>query len=375
VTQPSDALIRAAQAAGRRMADGKTPLILNEWYVAAFADELGRHLTGRKLLNRRVVMYRTENGEAVAMDDRCAHRSFPLSNGKLEGDSVVCAYHGFRYDSKGDCIEVPSQPKCPKGIGVRNFPLVERGPLVWIWMGDPALADESKIPALPWLTEPQWTFSKGYYAHPGNYVSLHENLLDLTHLSFLHAGTIGTPDYASAPYEVQLEEGRYLLTRRVAPTRLAPVWGKSTGIETDTAARIATSEFVSPSLHIVTVLFYDLALPEADRPMYRIRTAHIPVPESNTSTHYFIVHGRDFAAGNQWVTNFMHEGLFAAFKEDVVGLGKLEQMLADSDDESYYEMSVASDGPAVAMRRYLKKRADEEAAPQNSLQGDTRAVR
>lgn len=344
------------------MADRNTPLILNEWYVAAFADELGRQLTGRKLLNKRVVMYRTENGEPVAIDDRCAHRSFPLSSGKLDGDTLVCAYHGFRYDSKGDCIDVPSQPTCPKGIGVRRYPLVERGSLVWIWLGDPALADAAKIPAMPWLTEPQWTFSKGRYAHPGNYVSLHENLLDLTHLSFLHANTIGTPDYASAPYETQLDEGYFRLTRRVAPTRLAPVWAKSTGIQTDTAARIATSEFVSPSLHIVTVNFYDLSLPEASRPVYQIRTAHIPVPETNTSTHYFIVNGRDFAPGNQGVTNFMHEGLFAAFQEDVIGLGKLEQMLADTDNDDYFEMSVASDGPAIAMRRYLKKRADEEAA-------------
>ncbi len=359
MTMPSPGLLRASAAAGAHMADRNTPLIRNEWYVAAFSSELGRTLTKRKLLGRNVVMYRTRDGRPVALDDRCAHRSFPLSAGRLEEDTIVCGYHGFRYDRAGDCIEVPSQAKCPKGIGVRAYPVIEQDPLVWIWMGDPLHVDQRRIPSLPWLSSADWAVSQGYFPLSASYVSLHENLMDLTHLGYLHAKSFGTADYALAPYETRLEDGHYVLLRRVVPTRLPPVWAQPTGILGDTAARIAQSEFVSPGLHVVTVDFYDSALAPAARTTFQIRTAHIPTPESQTSTHYFIVHGRNFALDQPPVTQFMHEQLFKAFQEDVSGLCAIEHTLIEAGDEAY-EISVASDAAGVAMRKYLKRRADEE---------------
>jgi nitrite reductase/ring-hydroxylating ferredoxin subunit len=393
MTLPSNSLIRAARVAGRSMADRTTPFIFNEWYVAGFAHEFDRTLRKRKILGHNLVLFRTTGGQPIALDDRCAHRSYPLSASKLDGDTIVCGYHGLRYNAAGDCIEVPSQAKCPKGIGVARYPLVERGPLVWIWMGAANLADPARIPHQPWLEASDWERSQGYFALPASYVSLHENLMDLTHLSFLHAESFGTADYAAAPYEAIVEDGedaaqaagaacgagvggavataagvgyaadtppRFVLNRRVMPTTLPPVWAEPTGILGNTAARIVSSEFVSPALHVVTAWFHDTAVPLAGRPEFTIRTAHIPTPESLTSTHYFIVHGRDFALGNPAVTQFMHEQLFHAFAEDVAGLSAVEQTLAEAGDEPY-EMSVASDRASVAMRRYLKRRSDQEA--------------
>jgi vanillate O-demethylase monooxygenase subunit len=362
MTRPSPNALKGVHKVGELLADRHTPFVENEWYVAAFADEVGRALLARTLLDKRVVLYRTGDGRAVALDDRCAHRSFPLSAGRLDGDTLVCGYHGFRYDHRGDCIEVPSQATCPKGIGVHAYPLAERGPLLWIWLGDAARADATKIPDQRWMDSPDWVWSKGYFHLKGNYVALHENLLDLTHLSFVHAQSFGSPDYAKAPFETRLEEGRYAIERRVVPTRLPPVWAEPTGITGPSAARIATSAFLAPGLHNVSVTFYDSALPESGRREFRIRTAHIPTPESHGSTHYFIVHGRDFAQGDDGVTRFMHEQLFKAFEEDVVALELLEQTLARADSGEFYEMSVASDVPAVTMRKYLKRRAQAERA-------------
>jgi vanillate O-demethylase monooxygenase subunit len=351
------------------MADRTTPFIFNEWYVAAFSHEVDRTLRKRKILGRNVVLFRTLTGSPVALEDRCAHRSFPLSASKLDGDTIVCGYHGLRYDTLGNCIEVPSQSRCPKGIGVASYPLVERGPLLWIWMGAPEPADPNNIPRQSWLETPDWERSQGYIALQASYVSLHENLMDLTHLSYLHAATFGTSDYASAPYEVVIEDDleacakgkrpRFVLNRQVAPTTLPPVWAQPTGISGNTAARIVSSEFVSPALHVVTVRFHDTALPAGGRPRFEVRTAHIPTPETLTSTHYFIVHGRDFARADPSVTQFMHEQLFKAFAEDVAGLTAVEQNLAEAGDEPF-EMSLASDRAAVAMRRYLKRRSDHE---------------
>jgi phenylpropionate dioxygenase-like ring-hydroxylating dioxygenase large terminal subunit len=359
MTLPASSLIRAARTASRSMADRTTPFIFNEWYVAAFADEVNRTLLKRKLLGRNLVLFRTEAGKPVALEDRCAHRSFPLSASKLDGDTIVCGYHGLRYDAQGNCIEVPSQTKCPKGIGVANYALVERGPVLWIWMGAVELADEARIPRQPWLESADWERSQGYFMLRANYVSLHENLMDLTHLSYLHAASFGTPDYAAAPYEAVIEGGRFTLNRSVVPTKLPPVWAEPTGIVGDGAARIVASVFESPALHVVTAQFTDTAAPAAERRQFEVRTAHIPTPETLTSTHYFIVHGRDFAHGNTAITQTMHARLFQAFAEDVAGLSAVERTLAEAGDEPY-EISVASDRASVAMRRYVKQRSDEE---------------
>ena len=265
---PQSSLLRVSQRAMRQMADRDTPFIEDEWYVVALGGEIGRSLLKRTVLGHRLVRYRTLAGDPVALDDRCAHRSYPLSAGVLEGDTVVCGYHGMRYDTAGDCIEVPSQATCPRGIGVRRFPLVERGPFVWGWFGPERQADAARIPATSWVEGGQWTSSQDYFHLPGNYVSLHENLLDLTHLTFVHAGSFGTQDYARAPFQIESSEGRYRITRSVVPTRLPPVWAKPTGLEHDHAARIATSEFVAPGLHVVSVQFYDANLPPQGRPQF-----------------------------------------------------------------------------------------------------------
>jgi phenylpropionate dioxygenase-like ring-hydroxylating dioxygenase large terminal subunit len=360
MTLPSPGIIRAAKAAMSQLADRNTPLIRDDWYVVALASELGRSLLKRRLLDRALVMFRTEAGVPVALEDRCPHRSFPLSSGTLENDTIVCGYHGLRFDARGDCVQIPSQNTCPKGIGVRTYPLIERGPFVWGWFGD-ASADPNAIPDTPWLESEKWVSSEGYLHLPGNYVSLHENLLDLTHLSYVHAKSFGTPDYAAAPYETSLGEGRFKITRSVVPTKLPPVWAEPTGIRHDRAARIATSEFLSPGLHVVDVTFYDSALPASERVEYRIKTCHAPTPETKSSTHYFIVHSRDFVLEDRLTTVSMHERLFAAFREDVEALSLLEDVLERPGDP-YFEISIASDAPTVAMRRYLQKRGAQQPA-------------
>lgn len=357
-------VLQAAKKSLASMADRDTPFIYNEWYVAAFSDEIGRELLARIILGKRLVFYRTQGGEAVALADRCAHRSYPLSESALDGDTIICGYHGFRYNSEGLCIEVPALAKCPRGIGVKRYALVERDGLVWIWMGEADEAIEDKLPRVEFLEQgDQWEKSQGYFHMPGSYVRLHENLLDLTHLSYVHAKSFGTPDYAAAPYKTQIEDGHYQLVRTVSPTRLPPLFAEParlTGV--DTATRIAKSEFISPAFHLVSASVFDGALPEEERQVSSIRTAHLPTPETNGTTHYFIIHGRDFALNDDEVTQVMHDRLFGAFQEDVDAMSHLEEVLVTTSQDDMYEISVASDAPSVAMRRYLKQRATAEAA-------------
>lgn len=358
MTLPTASVMAAAQNASARMADRHTPFVHDDWYVAAFANELGPQLLARTLLGRALVLYRSRDGRVVAMEDRCPHRSMPLSAGQLLDDQIVCAYHGIRFNAQGDCVHVPSQANCPAAMGVRTYPTLERGPVVWIWMGAPERADPSRLPPQPWLTSGEWETSQGHMHLQASYVRLHENLLDLTHLSFLHAKSFGTPDYAGAAYTTEIGDGHFVVMRNVVPTTLPPVWAEPTGIKGQgQAARIVRSEFLSPGLHEVSVSFYDCTLPEEVRATFRIRTAHLPTPETATSTHYFVVHGRDFAQHDKTMTRFMHEQLFVAFQEDVTGLALQEIALARTPAHELYELSLAADGPSVAMRRYLLSRA------------------
>lgn len=355
-------LVEASRKVSEKMANKHTPFIYNEWYVAAFSDELQHALLARKFLNKRVVMYRTAAGEPIAFEDRCAHRSFPLSMGTLEGDQIRCGYHGFKYNESGELIEVPSQSNCPNGVVIQSYKLAERDSLVWIWLGDQNLADEAKIPDLSWLNSEKWSRSTGYFTHPGNYVSMHENLMDLTHIVYLHKSTLGknAVDFAAAPFKTDFKEGHFKLIREVIPTVLSPIWADSTGLGyIKTAARISTSEFVSPAYHKVTVHMYDTALSEQERKEYLIYVAHLLTPETDSSLHYFIAHSRDFAIHDQALDDSLHTQLFTAFQEDVIGLGALEKVL-DDQDENFYEISVKTDTPAVTTRMYLKQRSDAE---------------
>jgi vanillate O-demethylase monooxygenase subunit len=124
-----------------------TAFARNQWYVVAYAREVGRELLGRTVLGEPLVLCRTEeDGRPVALHDRCVHRRYPLSAGGLDGDRIVCGYHGFTYDTTGACVYVPGQKRIPRTARVTSYPVVEQDALVWVWIGDPALADPGTIP-------------------------------------------------------------------------------------------------------------------------------------------------------------------------------------------------------------------------------------
>ena len=263
------------------MADEDTPFIRNCWYVACFSGDLeDGKLFSRVLLGEPVVLYRLRDRTVVAMKDRCPHRSFPLSAGRLVEDEIVCGYHGMRYRSDGRCTLVPTQQRAPSAITTQTYVVVEHAPLVWIWMGDPARAAASKPPTEHWmLADSSWASSRNYLKVASSYVFLHENLLDLSHLTFLHANTFGTPDYALAPYEdpyrCRRDRGRGGPSSRLACRRstLEPLG--LTGVD---AARIVTSTYKTPGLSISAVLLRDLTKPEATREDHHIATAQLVTP-------------------------------------------------------------------------------------------------
>lgn len=162
MTRPHINVITAVQNASQRLADRHTPFVMNDWYVAAFGEEIKDQLLARTLLGRRLVFFRASDGRVVALEDRCPHRSMPLSAGTLDQDAIVCGYHGLRFNAEGDCIEVPSQANCPKNVGIRSYRTHERGTVVWVWMGEAEHADLSKLPPQDWMESAEWERSQGY---------------------------------------------------------------------------------------------------------------------------------------------------------------------------------------------------------------------
>ncbi|MBT5896430.1 MAG: Rieske 2Fe-2S domain-containing protein, partial [Rhodospirillaceae bacterium] len=131
----------------------KLQVLENLWYVAALSGELTGKPLARTICGVPMVLYRGENGNLVALEDRCPHRQAPLSMGNIIGDQIQCDYHGFMFDGAGACTHIPRQDKIPARMGVRAFAVVERWGFVWLWWGDREKADDSAIPHLPWTEE------------------------------------------------------------------------------------------------------------------------------------------------------------------------------------------------------------------------------
>lgn len=351
--------LQSVAASGGDMADADTPFIHDAWYVIAEAREVARTPLARTALGTSILLYRTEAGAVVALQNRCCHRSFPLVHGRLDGDCIVCGYHGLRYDATGRCVEIPMQTSVPSSVRVRAYRTEERGPFVWIWMGDAAKADPATLPHQEWISSADWDQRWGYLYVQGSYVHLHENLLDLSHLSFLHANSFGTPEYARAPVETKID-GELIEVWRHVECRLPPIYAEPLGWQGERALRSSGSRFVSPGLHVNTGIFRNLDRPEKNVVQPNIRVAQVITPETARSTHYWTLQARNFARGDERMGEFMIGQQLAAFREDVFAIERIDELQRLEADRPFREISIPTDKAGVVMRRRLKQLADQE---------------
>src|SRR5665213_1438880 len=165
---------------------------LNAWYAAAWSHEIVHALAARTVCGHPIVLYRRSDNLVAALEDSCWHRLFPLSMGHLKGDEVMCGYHGLVFNAAGRCTYMPAQKTINPSACVRAYPVAERHRLVWIWPGDPALADPAKIPDFHWNDGTDWIGEGGtFYQLKCDYRLVIDNLMDLTHETYVHAGSIG----------------------------------------------------------------------------------------------------------------------------------------------------------------------------------------
>lgn len=342
------------------IADHTTPLVRNCWYVAALSSEVSRDIISRRLLGVDVAMYRTLAGEAVAVRNRCPHRSFPLAKGKLVDDILVCGYHGMQFDPAGRCVNMPAMPIVPTNANVRCFPTVERGPLIWIWMGDTDYADEGLVPDTSWLSSPAWKSVSGCFHLKSDYVAMHENLLDQTHFPFLHPGAIGTPEYARSKLKVRMEGDSVVIDRELLNSPPPAVYGVPTGLMGQPVDRFSDARFVSPALHTAFARIVDHKDASGSSRTYRFNITHIFTPETNHSIHYWWFNSRDFNLDDAAADEHLHAASAKAYLEDVDALEWIMDVVRN-DSEPQFDLSFAPDRPGLMMRQVLNRLAAGEA--------------
>ncbi|WP_432696672.1 Rieske 2Fe-2S domain-containing protein [Marinobacterium sp. YM272] len=340
-------------------ADHETPLVRNCWYVAARSSEVTREVISRRLLGVDVAMYRTLDGRPVAVRNRCPHRSFPLAKGKLEGDILVCGYHGMQFDPSGRCVNMPSMPLTPSNANVRGYPMVEKGPLIWIWMGDKDLADESRVPDTHWLDGGEFKSVTGYYHMKSDYVAMHENLLDQTHFPFLHPGTVGTPEYARSKLKVREEGDQVVIDRELKNSAPPGIYGIPAGIMEKKVDRLSEARFISPAMHVAFAKIIDHEPAEGAPERYRFNITHLITPETNHSIHYWWFNSRDFKHDDAEADEFLKSASEQAYLEDVEALEWILEVVT-SDTEPQTDLNFAPDKPGLFMRRTLHNLAVEE---------------
>jgi vanillate O-demethylase monooxygenase subunit len=365
VDHPRVPLDRGAYAPGG-LADQATPLIRNCWYVAALGVEVSRAPISRRLLGVDVALYRTLAGEPVAMRNRCPHRSFPLAKGKVVGDTLVCGYHGMQFDPAGRCVNLPSMSVTPTGARVRTFDVVERGPLIWIWMGEADCADPALIPETPWLASPQWKTVNGQFHIKSDYVSMHENLLDQTHFPFLHPGAIGTPEYARSKLSIRRDGDVVIIDRLLKNSPPPGVYATPTGLAGKPVDRYSEARFQSPALHVAFARIVDTAAPAGELSEYRFNITHAFTPETQGSIHYWWFNSRDFDLGNPASNEFLHAASAKAYLEDVAALEWIHETVL-GDSEPQFDLNFAPDKPGLLMRRALYDRAWAESAGTSAM--------
>ncbi len=341
----------------------KTDFARNQWYVAAYGTEVSRSLLGRTICGEAIVFYRSANGEPVALADRCVHRQYRLSASALDGDNLVCGYHGFTYDTTGSCVQVPGQRRIPRTARVKRYPVVEQDSFIWVWIGDEAVADPQTIPRAPWLASDEWTTVCGMEPLAARYGLLIDNLLDLSHETYLHGGYIGTPEVAETPITTEVDEdhGIVFVSRHMDDVACPPFYAKSTGIE-GRIDRWQDIEYHPPCLYLlhsrVAPVGVQLGSDGDDSRAFHVEVVYAITPETQTSTHDFWAVARDFARDDQGVSDFLAESNRTVVLQDVAALNLLETVIA-AEPAGYQELSINIDTGGLAARRML---ADQIAA-------------
>jgi phenylpropionate dioxygenase-like ring-hydroxylating dioxygenase large terminal subunit len=333
----------------------------NVWQVAAFGKEIiPGQLFARKICDEDLVFFRAKDGHVVAFEDRCPHRYAPLSKGFLIGDTLRCGYHGMTYDLEGKCVYIPGQDRIPPKAKVKTYPIVERYRCVWIWMGDPEKADPARVPDVHWMDHPEWVASEGYHHVEANYKLLNDNLLDLSHETYVHGKTIGHESVAENPISIRMDEKGVYVDKEMPNCTAPPFYQYLARVSpSDPIDRWQRTVYLPPGYIVIDVGVQPV---NAGPPAIRVegRVIDLITPETATSSHYFWAFARNFRLDEPAVTEFLRENVGRTFDEDKEMLESQQRVLG-KETEPAFQVAIKADAGPTQGRRLLASMIEAEA--------------
>lgn len=338
----------------------------NVWYVAGFADELAPgQILARTLLDQPLVFFRRPDAAVAALNDRCPHRFAPLSAGTLcdDGASIQCAYHGLRFDGSGACVHNPhAAGAIPKAATVTSYAVCERHGLLWFWAGDASDADESLIPDYSKVASaPADATIRGCLPTACDYRLLVDNILDLTHADFLHAGTLGSGALTRVKAQVTDLGARAVRITWLSSGDKAPAafdnFLRKQGQPTDQWTEVTWSAPGNMLLQVGASLQGEPREQGVDT-----LNLHLATPESAERTHYWYWTTRNFAieAHANAAIRPMVEHAFS--QQDKPMLEAQQRRIGSAEFWSLQPVLLPGDAGAVRVRRKLDALIKAESA-------------
>ena len=337
----------------------------NTWYVAAQASELGAEIITRKICNEQIALFRKESGDVAAIQDRCPHRFVPLSMGKRIGDTVQCAYHGLRFDGSGACVEAPHDDDSQKARAcIKGYAVVERHKWVWLWLGDAADANPDLIPNFGFFDdEEKFACVQGYSYLKGNYQLISDNLLDLSHIHYLHPGIHEGSNFEDFDNKVK-REGDTVWSMLDRPhyhidAAKRPMFGLGEGPE-DVEGQ-GHSRWDAPGVLFVDTAFWDHGKTIDDG--YRTPNAHLITPETETTSHYFWGAGRTYMRDVAQVSELTAATMKNVFETQDGPMVEAQQrdMGESTDFFGHKPIILKADAAGVLARRIMAQKIRAEA--------------
>jgi phenylpropionate dioxygenase-like ring-hydroxylating dioxygenase large terminal subunit len=350
---------------------------LNAWYAAAYDVEVARTLLARTICNQKLVMFRKTDGQVAVLEDACWHRLLPLSMGRLDGDELTCGYHGLVYNAQGRCTHMPSQEAVNPSACVRSFPVVEKHRFVWVWPGDPAKADPALVPDMHWNDDAKWAGDGKLITVKCDYRLVIDNLMDLTHETFVHGSSIGQQAVAEAPFVATHGDRTATVTRWMEYIEAPPFWAgqirQARGYE-GPVDRWQIIRFEAPATVCIDVGVAEAgtgAVPPGGNqgdPHLSDRSNGVNgfvlntvTPETDKTCHYFWAFARNYCLGEQRLTHQLREGVASIFREDELVLEAQQKAMDEHPDHQFYNLNI--DAGSMWARRLIDAMVARERTP------------
>lgn len=336
----------------------------NAWYVAALTTDVQDKPFGVKMLNQALVLFRKLDGSVAALEDSCPHRRLPLSLGRVKGDTIECGYHGLRFDCAGRCVAAPTATSIPPTAVVPHYPAIEKYGVIWVWMGDPNLACADDIIEIAEWDDPAWGVNRGDAMEVAcNYLYITDNLLDPSHVSWVHESSFGGSDLVGVPLNITEADNGVTAWRWLHDIEVSPFYKKFVAFEGN-CDRKQQYEMRYPAHAVIRAIFTpagtgsDTNLPEN---VFLMDSYNFLTPIDEKNTRYFWFQLRNFSPTDETVSEVFNEDVRAAFHEDKCVLEAVQKGM----DAKGARLSLPSDKGALLFRRRMSEKIRAEQATEN----------